>query len=513
MAGKIFVNYRRDDVRADARDIAGRLSRTFGKLNVFMDVDNLVAGQRFDQQLETSLAQCDIFIAVIGNQWGDILAQRQAVNEQDFVVDEIAAAIARGIPVIPVLVDGAPLPQAIALPRSIAALPLYQSHEVKHESFGRDVEALFSAIRAIRSQSRTSVQRPTNWGSIAVGAGFMALVIGIGIWAVPTAVNWWEQQEIARKAEGARIAAQTKREAEARKKREIAERQAREDAERRRKAANSGAQEPIAVKVGPHDREVVRHLKPGAGKTVWFKDCTDCPEMVVVPAGHFQMGSPDSEDRRNIVEGPQHSVRISAPFAVGRFEVTFAEWDACVTAGGCMHNPQDEGWGRGRRPVIHVNWEDVQQFARWLSKQTGKRYRLLSEAEWEYVTRAGTTTPFWWGTSTTTDKANYDGNRPYGGGAKGEPRWRTVEVDSFRPNPWGLYQVHGNVEEWVADCWDVSLPKAASAWTSGDCRKRNLRGGSWISNASRLRSASRSWVWAGYRSYSHGFRIARTLNP
>ncbi len=167
--------------------------------------------------------------------------------------------------------------------------------------------------------------------------------------------------------------------------------------------------------------------RAGENRTVGqsFKDCPVCPEMVVVPAGMLTMGSPETEQERLKIEDPLHDVNIPKPFAVGRFTVTFSEWDACVADGGCGgYMPEDQGWGRGDRPVINVNWNDAKAYVAWLSNKTGKAYRLLSEAEREYVTRAGTDTPYWWGTSITPDRANYDGNYTYvGGGQKGE-RWR-----------------------------------------------------------------------------------------
>ena len=138
--------------------------------------------------------------------------------------------------------------------------------------------------------------------------------------------------------------------------------------------------------------------------------------------------------------------------------------------GGCnRYTPSDEGWGRGRRPVINVSWDDAKAYVGWLSRKTGKTYRLLSEAEREYVTRAGTTTPFWWGTSISTQQANYNGNYTYGTGATGVSRRQTVLVDSFQPNPWGLYQVHGNVWEWTEDCWHDNYSGAPS---DGSCPSR-----------------------------------------
>ena len=240
--------------------------------------------------------------------------------------------------------------------------------------------------------------------------------------------------------------------------------------------------------------------------------------MVVVPAGSFTMGSPASEEGRDADEGRQHRVTIAAPFAVGKYEVTFAEWDACVSAGGCGgYRPDDRGWGRGQRPAINVSWRDAKAYVGWLSRKTGERYRLLSEAEWEYAARAGTTGPFHFGLTISTDQANYNGNHTYGSGRKGVYRKKTVPVGSFPANGFGLHNVHGNVWEWVEDCRHGSYagaPADASAWASGgDCDKRVLRGGSWDYRPGVLRSANRFWISTENRNDINGFRIARTLTP
>jgi formylglycine-generating enzyme required for sulfatase activity len=197
--------------------------------------------------------------------------------------------------------------------------------------------------------------------------------------------------------------------------------------------------------------------------------------------------------------------------------VTFDEWDACVADGGCNgYKPNDEGWGRGRLPVINVSWSDAKAYVAWLSRKTGKSYRLLSEAEREYIARAGTTTPFWWGSSISTHQANYNGNYVYNNGLKGEYRQRTIPVDSFAPNPWGLYQVHGNVMEWVEDCWNDSYrgaPTDGSSWTSGNCNSHVLRGGAWDSLPQFLRSADRRWDITVRRFIIIGFRAGRALTP
>ena len=279
--------------------------------------------------------------------------------------------------------------------------------------------------------------------------------------------------------------------------------------------------------------------EPRVGETL--RDCADCPEMIVVPAGSFMMGSPADEPGREGwiekgTESPQRRVTIAGPFAVGQLAVTVDQFKVFVREtghkmdGGC-HVSNGDAWKEadsrsfdspgfeqdGSHPVVCVTWDDAQAYVRWLSKKTGKTYRLPSEAEREYFTRAGTTTPFWWGSSITPDQANYNGAHVYGGdGRKGEDRRRTLPGKSFMPNPWGLYQVHGNVWEWTEDCWNVSsdhAPTDGSARTTGNCEKRIIRGGSWGFGPRGLRAAYRIRVISTVRSGGLGFRVVRTLNP
>ena len=248
-----------------------------------------------------------------------------------------------------------------------------------------------------------------------------------------------------------------------------------------------------------------------------FKECVNCPVMAVAPAGSFDMGAPNGP--KNLL--PQHRVTISQPFAVGQFAVTFDEWDACVNDGGCNgYKPPDEDWGRAQRPVINVSWNDAKAYVAWLSRKTGRTYRLLTEAEREFVTRAGTKTPFWWGSSISTKQANYDGTiklapSDYVKAEPGEYRQKTLPVNSFAANPFGLYQVHGNVLEWTEDCFHAGYtgaPTDGSAWVNGgdcDADAHIVRGGSW----------DEAWAFAlaefrgkgGDRSNNVGLRVARTL--
>ena len=251
-----------------------------------------------------------------------------------------------------------------------------------------------------------------------------------------------------------------------------------------------------------------------------FRDCPNCPEMVTVPAGEFLMGSPESERGRNKDEGPQHKVVFAQPFAAGKFEVTFAEWDACAADGGCANKPWDEGWGHGRHPVINVSWHDAQEYTAWLSRKTGKAYRLLTEAEWEYAARGTTkvtdpsTPPFSTGATINYRQANYDANFTYGSGPQGLYRQKTLDVGSLPKNAFGLHDMHGNVWEWVQDCYKPSYegaPDDGSALISNDCSLHILRGGAWNYYPKLLRSAYRYATAPEVRLNNAGFRVARAL--
>ena len=268
-----------------------------------------------------------------------------------------------------------------------------------------------------------------------------------------------------------------------------------------------------------------------------FRDCATCPEMVVLPAGKFTMGSPEGERGRYDSEGPQHRVSIPKPFAVGKHEVTLGQYaqfarETKHRTGNCDF-PEGQSWRdpgfkqSNNHPVVCVNWDDASTYVYWLSMKTGHEYRLLTETEWEYAARAGTTTAYHTGRMILSNQANYNRNN------KG-----TVAVGSFSANAFGLHDMHGNVWEWVEDCWHddyTGAPTNGSAWLNG-CRKGNeddcsdlaadwckelvvgkelrvLRGGSWIIAPEILRSANRIWNLATNRYDIFGFRVARTLTP
>jgi formylglycine-generating enzyme required for sulfatase activity len=456
MSIKIFISYRRDDSAAAAGRLNDRLEQEFGRDSLFMDVDAIPLGVDFVEVLGAEVAKCDVPLAIMGPHWLDARddeGNRRLESEQDFVRIEIAAALKRGISVIPILLEGTRVPKGERLPDDIKGLARRNGLDVRHASFRSDIDKLVRALRGTRAPQP----------------------------AQPAANSRQDQL----RAEG-RIKVDA--------------------------SLSHGAPDGW--------------FKPGAGKFEWFKDHELGSEMVVVSAGEFTMGSNASEIAAlkkeysldwYDCERPQHTVRITAPFAVGRFAVTFDEWDACVADGGCKgYRPSDQGWGRGKRPVINVSWDDATAYTAWLSRKTGKTYRLLSEAEREYVTRGGTTTVFWWGDTISATQANYDGNYTFGRGAKGEYREKTVPVDSFEPNPWGLYNVHGNVFEWCEDVWHGNYdgaPTDGSAWLQGgDAGRRVVRGGSWNFAPRGLRAASRFEVTSDDRDSVLGFRVGRTLS-
>ena len=265
----------------------------------------------------------------------------------------------------------------------------------------------------------------------------------------------------------------------------------------------------MVANVGPYvlSPEAERALKP----LVSFRECAkDCPEMVVLPAGEFMMGSPATEGARYPNEGPQRLIPIAKPFAVSKFAVTFADWDACVSVGGCPH-VSDSGFERGTRPVINLRWDEAQQYAAWLSKVTGRPYRLLTETEWEFAARANSATAYFWGDQIGQGNANCSDCGSHWDGRQTSP------VGSFKPNAFGLHDMAGNVWQWVQDCYHDDYngaPTDGSAWIiGGDCRRRVVRGGSWGNAPQYLRSASRDWFSADDRDFHIGFRLGRALAP
>jgi formylglycine-generating enzyme required for sulfatase activity len=245
-----------------------------------------------------------------------------------------------------------------------------------------------------------------------------------------------------------------------------------------------------------------------------FRDCDDCPEMVVLPDGRFTLGSPENEPGRQASESPEVAVSIARPFAVSKLEITYDQWDSCALEGACGgYRPKDAGGGKGNRPVTYVSWDDAKAYVDYLRKKTGQPYRLLSEAEWEYAARAGSGGAYATGSEILTTQANFDGSQSAGAGKVGDYLGQSAEVGGYPANAFGLHDMHGNVAEWVEDCWNGSHQGASADGSprSGDCARRVAKGGAWYFEAAFARAAARMSYPKAKRLNIVGFRVARDL--
>jgi Sulfatase-modifying factor enzyme 1/TIR domain len=631
MGGSIFISYRRETDSGFAGRLYDRLEDSFGRERVFIDVDSIAPGEDFVAVLESRVAECDVLLALIGRGWltaTDPAGRRRLDNPEDFVRIEIAAALAQGKRVIPVLSDNASMPRAEELPEDINHLARRQAIRIRHDRFQADAKHLIGTLEkgladaeAVRQAEAGQVKEEE---SRKVEEEVRRAPVGILLAAEPSFTHEcyvsyaWDDDTSGGK-ERLAIVERLCNEAEVRGTRilrdkdeiglgeriskfmrrlgqgdrvfiilsdkylkspfcmnELSEvwRNSRQDEEEFLKRIRvytmpdakiwtlknrlayavhwrqQYAEVEVLVKEHGNDilgdkgyqdyrrmkqfadnvtdilttvtdilqprsfEELVRYgfdedLSKANGDSSHLPVITDFavfrdidapwyPEMVALPTGEFQMGSPNEQER------PQHRVMIGYRFAIGRHPVTFAEYDhfCDVTK---RERPQDEGWGRGRRPVINVSWFDAQAYCEWLAKETGRLYRLPSEAEWEYACRAGTTTSYSWGDEITSEKANY--------GSK------TIEVGLYPANAWGLCDMHGNVWEWVEDVWHESYygaPTDGSAWTDGEGNESSpfhvIRGGSWDFDPGYLRSAIRLKYYPDYRIYHVGLRVSRTLD-
>lgn len=453
----IFIGYRRDDTGDVAGRIFDALETRFGRARLFKDVDNIPPGADFGEYIKSILPRCRVALILIGPHWAeakDASGRRRLDDPHDWVRIEIETALATdGLQLVPVLINGAQMPRAEDLPASLQPLLRRNAAVIRRDPDFR--EDLHKLSQALRTSLRTGTLDLANLGSER--KDFTRSRTDMPGWVLPT---------------GAVVAA---------------------------------ALALLAWSPWRHSTPPETITPSAAGQE--FDDCNGagwCPRMVTISAGSFTMGSPDSEIGHSPAESPQHVVSINR-FAADKFDVTFDQWAACVSRGGCADNPNpdDHGFGRGNHPVINVSWNDAQQYVQWLSQATGQRYRLLSEAEWEYAARAGTTTAYFTGNSISESQANIN---------SGEEAGRTQPVGAYPANAFGLYDMASNVWQWVEDCYhqDYSgAPTDGSAWVDGDCSHRVVRGGSWLSPAEYRRSAGRLFDDPTDRDYSNGFRVAR----
>jgi|CXWL01.1.fsa_nt_gi formylglycine-generating enzyme required for sulfatase activity len=458
---KIFINYRRKDSAPYAGRLYDRLAVHFGHDHVFMDIDQIELGEVFDQVIQEKLAAVQVAVVLIGEHWLDIAdanGQRRLDHPDDWVRLEIAALLERNIRVIPVLVGGATMPKSTQLPECLVPLTRRQAIEITDHRFHTDADKLIKALEKIMGVPTPSLPpvRPDP-PKIPYAAIFAAVAIILAAFALFHYSPWITQD------------------------------------------TDTQISQPVA----PEPEEWVAKqstVEPPSETRLPFE-----PKMVSILPGKFLMGSADYDD-----EKPQHEVTIAYAFEISKYEVTFDEYDVFAKAAN-RALPDDRGWGRGKRPVINVTFDDAQAYVQWLSNKTGKQYRLPTEAEWEYAARAGTQTAYWWGNDIGKNNAVCDGC-----GSQWDNK-QTAPVGSFKPNVFGLYDTAGNVWEWTQDCWHENYqnaPNNGSAWMDANgsvCGRRVVRGGSWYSDPQYLRSAFRGWNFADGASYYLGFRIARAF--
>jgi formylglycine-generating enzyme required for sulfatase activity len=453
MAGEaIFVGYRRDDTADVAGRIYDAMAQRFGKQRVFKDVDNIGPGIDFGDYIKTVLPRCRVALVLIGPHWlesKDETGKRRLDDDHDWVRIEIETALATpGVLVVPVLVNGARMPRGEEVPDSLKPLLRRNAAIIRRDpDFHDDVERLATAIRSsvntgiidlskIGGKASTPVpvtRERTNRTPLLIGG---VIAAALALVAIAFGVSRWLPTE----------GAETPEEQTA-----ILEPAPQDGAETSQPQTQESSLSPPTQNAP---------VSPAVSAVA-------LPEMVRIPGRDFE---------------------------VGRTEVTFAQWDACVTAGGCNgYRPSDEGWGRGNRPVINVSWNDARAYVQWLSQRTGQRYRLLTSGEWEYIARAGNNTAYTWGDEEPVCDRGVRNGANYLGCYQ-----RTIPVGSFQPNALGLYDLHGNVEEWVEDC-------------ASDCAGRIVRGGAWSTPSGVLRTDFIVGGVATDREDLYGFRVARTV--
>jgi len=582
-SGNVFINYRRDDSAGWAGRLHERLVRSLPRRRVFIDIEDIEGGEAFARLLDAEVARCDVFLAVIGRRWLEPVGadgRRRIDDPNDFVRIEIASALRRdAVYVIPVLVDGATVPAADTLPEDMRALVERNAVEISRDNFDQDTRRLMTTIGR-RLPLTVRWRRQLTWAGALGGVAALAAAVLAAIYVgqiphafgleslVRPSAREWRTLTYVDKTNPALLAVFAARYPGTPEAYDATMWRQYVSARAWSKIATSNDRRAIADFLGTYRdspetgaaRKRLAALPPepvdGPGDAAplsRFADCADCPEMVVIPPGALTMGSLETEwtvaeDRD---EGPRQAVRVPHAFAAGRFEVTVGQYRRFVEATG--HDPGfecigvvDPGgaskvWdaipGRDFRtpgfpqsddhPVVCVSWDDAKAYLEWLGKTTGAHYRLPTEAEWEYLARAGSDDAYTYGDDESrlcqfgngADRgmdASWNANRWCADGTA----LGTAPVGSFRPNAFGLMDTHGNVHEWVADCYHDSyagMPEATraegAAWVNPNCATRVIRGGCWAYPPTQLRSARRE-AWEPYkRSYCVGFRAVRDLTP
>ncbi|MEM9090326.1 MAG: SUMF1/EgtB/PvdO family nonheme iron enzyme [Cyanobacteria bacterium P01_F01_bin.53] len=458
-AQSIFISYRRSDAISETGRIYDRLVTDFGRDNVFKDVDNIPLGVNFVEYLDNAVSQCQIVLVVIGKTWTTVEEKngtRRLENPKDFVRIEVESALKRGIPVVPILLDGVSMPIASELPKSLYPLTERNGIEVGHDPrFHADMSRL---IKGLKDLMRVVEGIPKDETTPVAEVVKEVLIEETSMAPSKPSVLTFPFEVVKVDAKGKEI--------------------------QRKQRSAEYQQEDL-----------------GQGVTL---------DMVAIPGGSFQMGSADGQGDAD--ERPHHKVTVK-PFLMGKYAVTQAQWKSVVALPEVERSLEatPSGFSGNHLPVEQVDWDAAVEFCKRLSRKTGRDYRLPSEAEWEYACRAGTSSAFHYGETLTAELANCDASYTFDSDPKGTYREMTTDVGSFPANDFGLYDMHGNVREWCQDHWHDNYkggPTDGSAWLSSDENaERLLRGGSWLNYPDFCRSANRGKLARARRFNGIGFRV------
>jgi formylglycine-generating enzyme required for sulfatase activity len=515
---RIFISYRREDSRWPADRLYKILKPMMEdpERDIFIDIDNVPFGIDFVDHLESQVAQCDVVLALIGPKWLDATGKdnkRRLDDPKDFVRIEIASALKRGIRVVPVLLDGTAIPPEDALPEDLKPLSHRNGIPLDPLNFDAGVKRLVHGL-SLSASGRfdprrlvAAVRRAPLTALVIAVVALLAIVVGTTILrpgpkpsSSGTSVAGLDP-ELPITGEGATVAAVPGNLKET------------YDSLPDARTAKASLVPPVI-----EDAQV-----SWMADFAMFRECETCPAMVALPAGSFGMGASEGDRAAREDETPRQVIAIGR-FAISRFETTYEEWLACSNAGfcdvgskngafGCDTKSQamaagQEGWDNARAPVINVDWCDVGKFASYVNANSHGGYRRVTEAEWEYAARAGKASVFPWGAQMPEcNAASARGARFGACTPKG-----ISDVGSFKANPFGLYDMTGNVWEWVEDCYRPNLegqPANGAAYVVGDCKFRVNRGGAWDVVDWGVRPSIRNKDTPNSRVHGIGFRLAR----
>ncbi|MEJ0075704.1 MAG: SUMF1/EgtB/PvdO family nonheme iron enzyme [Alphaproteobacteria bacterium] len=537
----LFISHSSADAAA-ARTLVDEIE-SHGVLKCWIAPRDIPIGAAYTREIVRAIASCGGFVLLFSAK----------TNESDHVLREIELAEQGKKPIYPIKIDGSEPAEGI---KYFLASKQWVERKALGNRLVETIEQMVASAQGVGGGIGAGIERPPappapprkpRISPMLIGAAaIVLLLLGGGVAAWKSDVFGYHaaaEKERVRLDEQATLVEQQRREAQAkieaqkrladqaelerlrkeedeRKKREEEAKRAEAEKEKQRVASLQSSSLPVGASSDITIEKSAPTVETAVPGKTFFRECDICPVMAVVAAGSNVIGSPAHENGRSVSEGPQQPVAFRLPLAVGRSEIAFEEYIACINEGGCPAGvPTDYDWGYGRQPAMNISWNDAKAYVAWLSRKTRATYRLLSEAEWEYAARGCAkvceSLPFWFGIEISKDKVNYDSRIAYLGSVKATRRERTVPIDAVsQPNPFGLLHVHGNVAEWVEDCWEESLAgmsRDGAARTTGDCSRRVVKGGSYDDPPKDVRSAKRTWQAAGDRRAQVGFRVAREL--